>query len=265
MEEYGFKYSDEEFEEQDVDIGNQYYNFKDVIHWMWPPFSENWESWRSEDLNLSPYPFTGQDVYSIFVLPEEGKSPKCTPQLTFLSLLEVAFSSKNQRCLDAQLSCENCIDLKVDSEDAYSSCILDIDIEKGTADILKSSDETVGNSKSEGVVTASLMKRITLTLALELVLPVPTFNVINGGSYAGNKLAMQEFMIKKKHLLIAFGGLSGLAKSIEEDHKLKVYNLFHQLGLRHIFVVPRASCMIGVITRKDLLIEEESEDSATMD
>ena len=29
----------------------------------------------------------------------------------------------------------------------------------------------------------------------ELVLPVPSFNVINGGSHAGNKLAMQEFMI----------------------------------------------------------------------
>ncbi|PPS06357.1 hypothetical protein GOBAR_AA14300 [Gossypium barbadense] len=44
-----------------------------------------------------------------------------------------------------------------------------------------------------------------------------------------------------------------------------VYNLFRQLGLRHIFVVPRASRVIGVITRKDLLIEEESEDSATME
>ncbi|OMO92088.1 sterol 3-beta-glucosyltransferase-like protein [Corchorus olitorius] len=32
--------------------------WKDVIHWMWPLFSENWESWRSEDLNLSLYPFT---------------------------------------------------------------------------------------------------------------------------------------------------------------------------------------------------------------
>lgn len=27
------------------------------------------------------------------------------------------------------------------------------------------------------------------------VLPVPSFNVINGGKHAGNKLAMQEFMI----------------------------------------------------------------------
>ncbi|KAI8818597.1 enolase [Fimicolochytrium jonesii] len=29
----------------------------------------------------------------------------------------------------------------------------------------------------------------------DFILPVPTFNVINGGSHAGNKLAMQEFMI----------------------------------------------------------------------
>lgn len=28
-----------------------------------------------------------------------------------------------------------------------------------------------------------------------MILPVPAFNVINGGSHAGNKLAMQEFMI----------------------------------------------------------------------
>lgn len=29
----------------------------------------------------------------------------------------------------------------------------------------------------------------------KIVLPVPAFNVINGGSHAGNRLAMQEFMI----------------------------------------------------------------------
>eukprot|EP00249_Psilotum_nudum_P004729 c18235_g1_i1 orf=88-1515(+) len=29
----------------------------------------------------------------------------------------------------------------------------------------------------------------------KLILPVPAFNIINGGSHAGNKLAMQEFMI----------------------------------------------------------------------
>ncbi|KAK1386112.1 Udp-sugar-dependent glycosyltransferase [Heracleum sosnowskyi] len=30
----------------------------DVIHWMWPLFTEDWGSWRSDDLNLSPWPFT---------------------------------------------------------------------------------------------------------------------------------------------------------------------------------------------------------------
>ncbi|XP_039003935.1 uncharacterized protein LOC120130849 isoform X2 [Hibiscus syriacus] len=96
----------------------------------------------------------GQDVYSISLLPEEGNtSSNCTPQLSFLSLLEVPFSSKNQMCLDAPPSCQNCIDLKVDGGDGYSSCILDINIEKETPDTLKSSDETIGNLKSEGVVT----------------------------------------------------------------------------------------------------------------
>ncbi|GMI68686.1 hypothetical protein like AT4G39900 [Hibiscus trionum] len=95
----------------------------------------------------------GQDVYNISVLPEEGNtSPNCTSQLTFLSLLEVPFSSKKM-CLDAPLSCQSCIDLKVDDEDGYSSCILDINIEKEAPDTLKSSEETVGNLKSEGVVT----------------------------------------------------------------------------------------------------------------
>ncbi len=33
----------------------------------------------------------------------------------------------------------------------------------------------------------------------------------------------------------------------------KVYNLFRQLGLRHLCVVPKSQEVLGVITRKDLL------------
>ncbi|XP_050217220.1 chloride channel protein CLC-d isoform X2 [Mercurialis annua] len=52
---------------------------------------------------------------------------------------------------------------------------------------------------------------------------------------------------------------------VPEDMSLtKVYNLFRQLGLRHIFVVPRASRVIGLLTRKDLLIED-NEDSANVE
>ncbi|KAK6945589.1 hypothetical protein RJ641_013133, partial [Dillenia turbinata] len=32
--------------------------WKDVMHWMWPLFTEDWGSWRSTDLNLSACPFT---------------------------------------------------------------------------------------------------------------------------------------------------------------------------------------------------------------
>ncbi|KAD4177944.1 hypothetical protein E3N88_26535 [Mikania micrantha] len=52
---------------------------------------------------------------------------------------------------------------------------------------------------------------------------------------------------------------------VPEDMSLtKVYNLFRQLGLRHIFVVPRASRVIGMITRKDLLFED-NEDSSSVE
>eukprot|EP01111_Echinosteliopsis_oligospora_P011409 TRINITY_DN375_c0_g1_i1.p1 TRINITY_DN375_c0_g1~~TRINITY_DN375_c0_g1_i1.p1 ORF type:complete len:432 (-),score=120.06 TRINITY_DN375_c0_g1_i1:50-1345(-) len=41
----------------------------------------------------------------------------------------------------------------------------------------------------------SLWKHIADLAGTKPILPVPAFNVINGGSHAGNKLAMQEFMI----------------------------------------------------------------------
>ncbi|KAI3454757.1 hypothetical protein Pfo_011420 [Paulownia fortunei] len=47
-----------------------------------------------------------------------------------------------------------------------------------------------------GAKGVPLFKHIQeLSSTKELVMPVPAFNVINGGSHAGNNLAMQEFMI----------------------------------------------------------------------
>ncbi|KAL1536071.1 chloride channel protein CLC-d-like isoform X2 [Salvia divinorum] len=52
---------------------------------------------------------------------------------------------------------------------------------------------------------------------------------------------------------------------VPEDMSLtKVYTLFRQLGLRHLLVVPRASRVIGMISRKDLLIEDH-EDTTTIE
>jgi hypothetical protein len=43
---------------------------------------------------------------------------------------------------------------------------------------------------------------------------------------------------------------------LQEDTSLsKVHTMFRQLGLRHLAVIPRASSVVGVITRHDLLPE----------
>ncbi|AQK80269.1 Enolase [Zea mays] len=52
-----------------------------------------------------------------------------------------------------------------------------------------------------------------------LVLPVPAFNVINGGSHAGNKLAMQEFMI----LPTGASFKEAMKMGVEVYHHLKEY------------------------------------------
>ncbi|XP_075113349.1 chloride channel protein CLC-d-like isoform X2 [Nicotiana tabacum] len=50
---------------------------------------------------------------------------------------------------------------------------------------------------------------------------------------------------------------------VPEDMSLtKVYNLFRQLGLRHLLVVPRPARVIGVITRKDLILENNDDPAA---
>ncbi|XP_023890224.2 uncharacterized protein LOC112002299 isoform X2 [Quercus suber] len=101
----------------------------------------------------------GQDVYSISVLSGEGKSPQCASELAFLSFLEVANLSKNQMCLDAQLNCQNCIDLPVKSADPISPCIVDLNIEKEYSKTPESNDEAVESLKSEGALTRVLWRQ----------------------------------------------------------------------------------------------------------
>ena len=56
----------------------------------------------------------------------------------------------------------------------------------------------------------------------DVILPVPAFNVINGGSHAGNKLAMQEFMILP----------TGVHRLSNNDELLiSVYHLFAHNGV----------------------------------
>ncbi|XP_059433496.1 uncharacterized protein LOC132166662 isoform X2 [Corylus avellana] len=115
-----------------------------------------------ERLNCPSHSSHGQDVYSISVLSGEGNSPQCASELAFLSFLEVANPSKNQMCLDAQLNCQNCIDLKTKSVDAIPPCIVDINIEKEYSKKPESTDEGVESLKGEGVLTRVLWRQASL-------------------------------------------------------------------------------------------------------
>ncbi|EOX97367.1 UDP-Glycosyltransferase superfamily protein, putative [Theobroma cacao] len=88
--------------------------WKDVIHWMWPLFSENWESWRSEDLNLSPYPFADP----VTGLPTWHDRPQ-SPLLLYGFSKEIVecpdyWPSKTRVCgfwflpIEWQFSCKEC-------------------------------------------------------------------------------------------------------------------------------------------------------------
>ncbi|GLU20459.1 hypothetical protein SLE2022_366600 [Rubroshorea leprosula] len=99
-------------------------------------------------------PEEGQDSFCLSVLPEEGNvSPQCMSPLNFLSFLGLPFSSKNQMCMDTLLSCQNCVVLQLQNEDDYSPSVVSINIEKENSEVLKSNEEIVGNSKSEGLVS----------------------------------------------------------------------------------------------------------------
>uniref|UniRef100_A0A5B7A8W0 Uncharacterized protein n=1 Tax=Davidia involucrata TaxID=16924 RepID=A0A5B7A8W0_DAVIN len=107
----------------------------------------------------------GQDAYSILVLPDEGTTnPQCESQLALLSLLEVPNPFKSQACMDAQLNCQNYINLGLENADAYSPCIVDIDTEKVNSEIPETNDETVEKLKTESPLTRALQKQINLQM-----------------------------------------------------------------------------------------------------
>ena len=67
----------------------------------------------------------------------------------------------------------------------------------------------------------------------DVVMPVPALNIINGGSHAGNKLAMQEFMI------LPTGAASfseAMKMGSETYHHLKVCMSISNFFLRNCLV-----------------------------
>ena len=50
-------------------------------------------------------------------------------------------------------------------------------------------------AKAKGVPLYTHLAALGNCQSDKYVMPVPSFNIINGGEHAGNKIAMQEFMI----------------------------------------------------------------------
>ncbi|XP_009587418.1 uncharacterized protein [Nicotiana tomentosiformis] len=67
--------------------------WKDVIHWMWPLFAEEWGSWRSLDLKLSAFPFT-DPVTGLPTFHERLPSPLLLK--TAIALSDIRIFSSNR-------------------------------------------------------------------------------------------------------------------------------------------------------------------------
>ncbi|KAH7520594.1 hypothetical protein FEM48_Zijuj08G0161600 [Ziziphus jujuba var. spinosa] len=128
-----------------------------------------------EEASCPKYPLdssNAQDIYNISVLPQEGNNLQGASQLAFLSILEVPNPPKDQKSMDTYLNCQNCIDLQMNNADTYSSCIVDIKVEKESLQAPESNDEAVESLKNESVLInlqKVLQRQSSLKLGLKLM------------------------------------------------------------------------------------------------
>ncbi|KAJ8528469.1 hypothetical protein K7X08_022161 [Anisodus acutangulus] len=103
------------------------------------------------------------------VLPNKGII--APPRELYIDLPSLSSPScvKIPVSMDNQSSSQNHANLKNDSTDIYSPYILDIDIEKGNTEALKSTEEMGGNLKTEDSLSMMLKREITSHMAGKLI------------------------------------------------------------------------------------------------
>ncbi|KAI3462070.1 hypothetical protein Pfo_018733 [Paulownia fortunei] len=105
-----------------------------------------------------------QNVHSIVVLTEgETTNLQYVPPSN-ISYLEVPNLMKSQMCLNSEPNLQNHTNLEVDKVNNYAPCILDVDIEKGKAEIPKFNEESVANLKSDDSLARALQREICLQI-----------------------------------------------------------------------------------------------------
>ncbi|GMH25313.1 hypothetical protein Nepgr_027156 [Nepenthes gracilis] len=112
----------------------------------------------------------GQDFCSILVLTDEGITKKQSESRFSLSTyLEV---QQTQMFLDAQMSLQNSTEHGKESENTYSPCSVNADIEKGTPGTFKINEETGGSVKTEIALTKALRRQNSLQTGGKYVPPL---------------------------------------------------------------------------------------------
>ncbi|GFY80273.1 hypothetical protein Acr_01g0000820 [Actinidia rufa] len=90
---------------------------------------------------------------------------QCETHLAFLNHSQVP----NQLCLDAQLKCQNYVNLENETADAHSTCILDIYVENGNQGMPKNTDKAVEKLKIEGPLPRALQSQISLQIGVKFM------------------------------------------------------------------------------------------------
>ncbi|KAK4411673.1 hypothetical protein Sango_0240300 [Sesamum angolense] len=97
---------------------------------------------------------------SIVVLPDRG-TPNLQNELPLnIRYVEIPNLVKSEMCLNSEPDLQNQINLKVDKLNNYAPCLLDVDIEKGKAEIPKSNEESAVILKSDDSVAKTFQREI---------------------------------------------------------------------------------------------------------
>ncbi|KAF4370599.1 hypothetical protein F8388_020185 [Cannabis sativa] len=110
-----------------------------------------------------------QDLFSISVSPQESNDLHCSSHLAFLRFLEVTNPKNDQVYMEAKLNSQNSTDLKMNSTQTFSSCVVDIDVEKMSLKVPESNEKAVESLKSESVLLRVLWRQASVTVGAKLI------------------------------------------------------------------------------------------------
>ncbi|XP_042042272.1 uncharacterized protein LOC121787564 isoform X1 [Salvia splendens] len=108
------------------------------------------------------YEHSCQNVHSVVVLNDGGSTDQQYEPSSKINFSEAPKVMQSQLFLNSKPGLHNHTNLQLDEVNNYAPCVLDIDIEKGMAESLKSDDKTVGNLKSDDSLPKALPRDICL-------------------------------------------------------------------------------------------------------